>query len=185
VRVKGHNGAGKTTLLRIASGLIRPDGGTVTRRGLDPERDRRAYLAGLGYLSTGDRGLYARLSPRQHLELCADLALTTPDLRGGIVDRAIERFGLAAFVDRRVERSSTGQRQRVRLALAFLHEPVVVLLDEPANSLDDGGLVILSDALERLKRRGGGALWCAPSATDPPIPFDERHILEGAVLAPE
>jgi ABC-type multidrug transport system ATPase subunit len=105
--------------------------------------------------------------------------------RRAVVDRTIERCDLASFADRRVERVSTGQRLRLRLALTFLHEPAVVFLDEPAIALDDDGLIVLAAALERLKARGGGALWCAPSVTDPPIAFDERHVLEGAVLRPE
>src|SRR3954451_843654 len=78
VRIAGRNGAGKTTLLRIVVGLVRPDSGGVAIRGLHPELDRGEYLAQIGFLSTGDRGLYARLSARRHLDLCADLAMLRP-----------------------------------------------------------------------------------------------------------
>ena len=75
VSISGANGTGKTTLLRIAAGLIHPDSGEVALDGLHPERDRRAFLGRLGFLSAGDRTLYARLSPRRHLDLGARLAL--------------------------------------------------------------------------------------------------------------
>ena len=185
LRVKGANGAGKTTLLRIAAGLIRPDGGGVTLRGLDPEHDRRAYLSRLGFVSAGDRGLYPRLSVRRHLLLCADLGLLGADERRAAAERTIEAFAMGAFADRVAQRLSLGQRQRAKLAMAFLHEPDVVLLDEPANSLDDDGIALLAANLEALRARGGAALWCAPSATDPPLPFDERLVLRGGGLEPE
>jgi len=94
-------------------------------------------------------------------------------------------FSLGGFADREAQRLSLGQRQRLKLSLGFVHEPDVVLLDEPANSLDDEGIALLAENLERLKARGGAALWCAPSATDPPLPFDERLVLAGGALAPE
>jgi ABC-type multidrug transport system ATPase subunit len=185
VRIKGANGAGKTTLLRIAAGLLRPDAGLVSLAGRDPERQRRSFLRRLGFVSAGDRALYPRLSARRHLQLCADLALLGPEERRAAVDEAIAAFSLEEFADRGSQRLSLGQRQRVRLAMGFAHGPSVVLLDEPANSLDDDGIAALGGALERLRARGGAAVWCAPSATDPPLPFDERFVLTGGALVPE
>ena len=185
IRIKGANGAGKTTLLRIAAGLVRPDAGSVRLRDLHPERDRTSFVGAVGFLSAGDRGLYSRLSARRHLELAYDLSLAERRRRRPAVEAAIEQFALEPFAGRRVDRVSTGQRQRTRLALTFLHAPEVVLLDEPANSLDDAGIAVLGGALERLRERGGGAIWCAPSATDPPLPFDERFVLHDGALHPE
>ena len=185
VRIKGANGAGKTTLLRIASGLLRPDRGAVALGGLDPEHDRRAFLSRLGFVTAGDRGLYARLSVRRHLLLGADLGLLPVEDGRAAVERTIDAFAMGAFADRVAQRLSLGQRQRVKLALAFLHSPDVVLLDEPVNSLDDEGIALLSANLDALKSRGGAAIWCAPSATDPPLPFDERLVLEGGGLKSE
>jgi ABC-2 type transport system ATP-binding protein len=185
VRVKGANGAGKTTLLRVATGLVRPDGGAVTLRGLHPERDRRRFLERVGFLSAGDGGLYARLSSRRHLELGADLALIPRERRAAAIAAAMEAFELEDFAERRVQRISTGQRQRIRLAMAFLHRPDVLLLDEPANSLDDHGLALLHEQLDALRERGGAAVWCAPSAGEDDVSFDARYVLEGGALVPE
>jgi ABC-2 type transport system ATP-binding protein len=162
VSICGANGTGKTTLLRIAAGLIHADSGEVALDGLHPERDRRAYLGRLGFLSAGDRSLYARLSTRRHLDLGARLALIPVGNRAGAVERALGVFALDDYADRRVDRLSMGQRQRVRLAMTFVHDPALVLLDEPTNSLDQEGLDVLTAYLGQLRRRGGAAVWCAP-----------------------
>jgi ABC-type multidrug transport system ATPase subunit len=178
VAVSGANGIGKTTLLRIAAGLIHPDGGEVAIDGLHPERDRRAYLSRLGFLSAGDRGLYARLSARRHLDLAARLAFLPTRERAPSVERALDLFELDGNADRRVDRLSTGQRQRVRLAMTFVHNPELVLLDEPANSLDSDGLDVLARYLELVRERGGAAVWCAPDGGGVPAQADTMLRLE-------
>lgn len=180
----GRNGAGKTTLLRIAGGLIAPDSGDLRLAGLDPERERRAYQRRLGFLSAGNLGLYARLKVTDNLDLFAALALIPARQRGAAVERAIERFDLAELARSRADRLSTGQRQRVRLAVAFLHDPEVVLLDEPHTSLDDEGLAVLRGAIERHVEAGGAALWCSPTADGLPMDFDRMCRIEGGSLQP-
>jgi len=161
--VGGRNGVGKTTLLRIVAGLIAADHGEVSLDGLSPQRDRRRYQRRLGFLSAGDRGLYARLTVRHNLQLWARLALlSTSECETAVAD-SIEAFGLSELADGRADRLSLGQRQRVRLALAFLHSPRLVLLDEPANSLDDHGLSLIAATVTELHRRGGMTIWCSPN----------------------
>lgn len=162
----GRNGAGKTTLLRIAAGLIRPDAGTVHALGSDAEQDKRPFYRTVGFLSAGNSGLYARLTAGQHLDLVARIAFLPPAERDRSVTAAVERFALAELVSRRVDRLSMGQRQRVRLALAFLHDPRVILLDEPRNSLDPEGADLLVSAIERVTAAGGAALWVSPLGED-------------------
>jgi ABC-2 type transport system ATP-binding protein len=162
----GRNGVGKTTLLRIIAGLITADQGEVSLEGLRPHRDRRAYQARVGFLSAGDRGLYARLSVRQNLDLWARLALLPRGAAEEALRRSISMFGLNELADARVDRLSLGQRQRVRLAMAFLHSPHLVLLDEPANSLDDDGLALIAAAVTELNQAGGMAIWCSPNRPD-------------------
>jgi ABC-2 type transport system ATP-binding protein len=178
----GSNGAGKTTLLRIAAGLLAPDRGRVSALGLDCDRDRRAYQRAIGFLSAGDRGLQARLTVAQNLELWAALALIPRQRRRALVEAVIARFELAELRSRRVERLSMGQRQRVRLAGTFLHEPAVVLLDEPHTSLDELGLALLEDAAARVTSAGGVVLWCSPSPS-PALAADEAYLLhDGRVV---
>jgi ABC-type multidrug transport system ATPase subunit len=161
--VGGKNGVGKTTLLRIVAGLILAEEGGVKLNLLDPRRDRREYQQRIGFLSAGDRGLYARLSVRQNLELWARLAFLRGEQARATIAAMIDRFSLDDLVESRVDRLSLGQRQRVRLSMAFLHHPQLVMLDEPVNSLDEDGIALLCAALADLNSRGGSAIWCSPS----------------------
>lgn len=182
--VEGANGVGKTTLLRVAAGLIAPDRGSVHAYGLHPERDRGGFRRRVGLLSAGDKGLYARLTVRQNLEFWAALALLPAPRRREAIDRAIARFSLDELTHRRVDRISSGQRQRVRLAMTLLHDPGLILLDEPATSLDDDGIARLCVALGDVAARGGAALWCAPSGAAMSLPVDHRYVLTGGALEP-
>ena len=101
-----------------------------------------------------------------------------------MIERVREEFVLEPFWDQRVDRLSMGQRQRLRLALAFLHEPEAVLLDEPTTSLDEEGVAVMGTSLESLKARGGAALVCLPSGWDRIPAVDAEFVLEaGAVEA--
>jgi ABC-2 type transport system ATP-binding protein len=182
VHLSGRNGVGKTTLLRIASGLIAPDSGLVVLDGMHPARDRRDYAAAIGFLTAGDRGLIARLKVRQTLTLWARMALLPPAEIPGAVAAVSERFGLAEMLNNRLDRSSLGQRQRVRLALTFLHRPRVVLLDEPANSLDEEGVEQLNSAVDEVLSRGGAALWCSPGQDERLRSFTACYRLENGKI---
>jgi ABC-2 type transport system ATP-binding protein len=178
VLLTGRNGAGKTTLLRVASGLITPDSGEVTVRGLSPERSRREFHRRVALLSPGNSGLYARLSVRRHLDLAGRLALMARPERAEAVERVIDDFELRPLANGRVDRLSMGQRQRVRVAMAFLHQPLLVLLDEPGTSLDEPGVGVLNAAVSGLLERGGAAIWCEPAGSRSDFAFDRRLKLE-------
>lgn len=165
--IAGGNGAGKTTLLRIATGIILPDHGTVRFRGVDIEQDRASYQQAIGFLSAGDRGLYARLTVRQNLDFWGGLAGMARRQRRRRIGDVLAKFEIVEFADRRVDRLSMGQRQRVRLAMTFLHEPRIVFLDEPKTSLDEAGVSLLSAAVDRLIRQGGAVLWVSPEVEEP------------------
>jgi ABC-2 type transport system ATP-binding protein len=183
VHISGRNGVGKTTLLRIVTGRIMPDAGDLEIAGLNPERDRLEYQRQVAFLPAGDRGLYARLPVKRHLDFWCRVGFVPRAKRRILVADALERFNLASLADRRVDRLSMGQRQRVRLAHAFLGEPRLVLLDEPHGSLDDAGLALLDRALDELAARGGAALWCAPSV-DGRVRCDQRFQIEDRRVVP-
>jgi ABC-2 type transport system ATP-binding protein len=183
--IGGRNGAGKTTLLRIATAILTPDAGTVTIDGIPSDGNWRDYHRRIGFLSAGDRGLYARVSVRAHLDYCARIAFMPRARRGQAVDDAMVRFGLTELAKRRADRLSQGQRQRLRLALTLVHDPKVLLLDEPRNSLDDEGLNMLSDAIAEVLARGGAVIWCSPAGEEQPVGFDRRFIIEGGRLRPD
>jgi ABC-2 type transport system ATP-binding protein len=181
--IGGANGIGKTTLLRICAGLIAADGGMIDLDGLHPHRDRARYQSRVGFLAAGDRGLYARLTVMQHLRLWGRVSLLGRERLRSSIEWIADQLALGELIGQRMDRLSMGQRQRVRLAMAFLHKPDVVLLDEPLNSLDARGAEMLLGCLAELTGRGGGVIWCAPSVGEE-APFDLRLVLEGGRLRP-
>jgi ABC-2 type transport system ATP-binding protein len=175
--IGGRNGVGKTTLLRLAAGILLAQQGTVRMGELTPLDRGSRYNRQIGFLSAGDRGLYARLRVVQQLDYWARLAYVPRRIRSEVVDVNIDRFGLREFADRRVDRMSMGQRQRVRLAMAFLHEPKVILLDEPRNSLDDDGFLLLNEQVQSAAERGAAVLWCSPREEDQAVRCDASYSL--------
>jgi ABC-type Na+ transport system ATPase subunit NatA len=153
--IGGRNGAGKTTLLRLAAGILLPQRGSVRLGELTPSSKGGLYRRQIGFLSAGDRSLQARMRVSQQLDYWAQLAYVPRGRRAELVASSLQRFGLDELAERRVDRISQGQRQRIRLAMAFLHEPRVILLDEPRNSLDDDGYQLLGQQIERAAGEGG------------------------------
>jgi ABC-2 type transport system ATP-binding protein len=98
------------------------------------------------------------------------------------VARSLRRFDLEELAERRVDRMSMGQRQRIRLAMAFLHEPRVLLLDEPRNSLDEDGYELLGEQIERAAGDGAAVLWCSPRGEDRVLACDAGYTLEDGRL---
>jgi ABC-2 type transport system ATP-binding protein len=180
--VGGRNGIGKTTMLRVAAGLIEPDSGRAEVWGVAPDENRRRYQELVSFLPAGDRGLYARLTVRRQLEFWARIAMVPGERFRESVESAIETFELAELADRRVDRMSMGQRQRLRIAMTFLPEPEVVLLDEPLTSLDAEGAELLLAAIAQLLARDGALLWCSPSGEHLDISFDAHWMLERGTL---
>jgi ABC-type multidrug transport system ATPase subunit len=175
--VGGRNGVGKTTLLRLAAGILLPQRGSVRIGDLSPGAKGGRYRRQIGFLSAGDRSLQARMRVSQQLDYWGRLAYVPRERRAGRVAESLRRFGLEEFADRRVDRMSMGQRQRIRLAMAFLHEPRVILLDEPRNSLDDDGYGLLNDQIEQAAKRGATVLWCSPRGEDRVIECDASYTL--------
>ncbi|MFE6743262.1 ABC transporter ATP-binding protein [Streptomyces tubercidicus] len=135
VGLLGHNGAGKTTLMSIVAGLLRPDAGQVRVLGRDPVREPHQARRQLG-LAPQELGLYMPLTVRQNLLFFAELA----GLRGRTADRRIEEvaepLGLTDLLGRRASRLSGGQQRRVHTAMALVHRPPLLLLDEPTAGVD-------------------------------------------------
>ena len=131
----GPNGAGKTTTVRLLNGILRPDRGRALVLGLDPTIDPNGIRRRTGVL-TEHAGLDERLTARENLVLTGRmrrLDRRTVELR---TDELLERFGMADRADLLVQGTSTGQRKRLALARALLHDPDVLFLDEPTSGLD-------------------------------------------------
>jgi ABC-2 type transport system ATP-binding protein len=128
----GPNGSGKTTLLRMISGLLKPSAGQVRLLG-EPVRDNPRIYRRIGVMPEHEAA-YGFYTGRQLVELAAQLYGLNPS--GPPVGRAIETVGLTEVQKRAVSTYSRGMRQRIRLAAALVHEPEVLLLDEPLNGMD-------------------------------------------------
>lgn len=140
----GPNGAGKTTTLRMLSTVLRPTSGTATIAGHDVVREPLEVRRSIGYLS-GSTGLYARFTPRETLSFFGGLH----GMERGRLDRRIEEvldlLEIRSVADQRCERLSTGNRQRVSIARAIVHDPPVLIFDEPTLGLD----ILVAAALVR------------------------------------
>jgi len=136
VALIGHNGAGKSTLLRILATLLFPTRGRAALGGFDVERDGAGARGQLGYHTGGDEGFYQRLTGRENLAFFAAMNnLTGADAQHKITE-VTKRLGMSGDLDRQMRTLSTGMTHRLGLARALLHDPAVLLLDEPTRSLD-------------------------------------------------
>jgi ABC-2 type transport system ATP-binding protein len=149
----GPNGSGKTTTIRLLMGLYRPSAGRATISGLDCHSDGVALKRQVGYLPD-EPFLYPYLTGQELLELVAGLH----GFRGGEARRragaALERFGLQAESAAFTATYSLGMRKRLALAAALLHEPRVLILDEPQSGLDPRGARDMRDTVTALAREG-------------------------------
>jgi sodium transport system ATP-binding protein len=149
----GANGSGKSTTLRGICGLIRPDAGDALVDGIAISRNPKAVLRRLGVFPD-QFGLYGRMTAREHLIYFAHFH----GLRGRTLDRAIDRvvglLRMEDFIARRTRGFSQGQRMKVALARALIHEPPNLILDEPTRGLDVMSIRLLRETLRELRRGG-------------------------------
>ncbi len=131
----GPNGAGKTTTLRILAGILTPTAGRALVSNIDVAVNPLEVRRRLGFL-TNTTGLYGRLTGRELLEYFARLFQLPPEVADARIAGLVRELDLAPFFGRRCEGLSTGERQRLSIARAVLHDPAVLVLDEPTAGLD-------------------------------------------------
>ena len=149
----GPNGAGKSTLLRILWTILRPDAGTAQVGGMDVVAHPQAVRRGIGIMPHG-ANLYGNLTGRENVAYFASLhGLAGDDLERAVA-RALRLLDIERIADRRAKGFSQGERTRVALARALVHDPQTLILDEPTNGLDVGAIRALRDVVR--ERRDAG-----------------------------
>lgn len=147
----GLNGAGKTTTIRMLLGMIRPSGGYAQVLGTRVRPGETRPWAAVGYM-VEDPHAYPELTVKEYLEAARRLYPGTP---ASAVSQVIERLRLGAYINRRAATLSHGNAQRLGLAKALIHNPRLLILDEPANGLDPAGIVEIRELLIELTNGGG------------------------------
>jgi sodium transport system ATP-binding protein len=158
VGLLGPNGAGKTTALRILAGILTPDAGRAAVAGNDVGAEALAAKGRIGFLS-GDTQLYQRLTPREVLFYFGRLYGLAAQRLATRVSMLIDELEMGPYADRPCGTLSSGQKQRANLARAFLHEPDVLILDEPTTALDVVSGHFIVEAIRRQRALGRAILF--------------------------
>lgn len=149
----GPNGAGKTTTMRILATLIRPDSGTARLNGADILTEETAVRSQLGFL-TGDLKLEQCFTPDYLFDFFSDLHGVDPEIQKQRKKALFSRFGITDFAQTKVAELSQGMRQKVSLVVSLVHDPHVIIFDEPTNGLDVITAKVVTDFLLELKVQG-------------------------------
>jgi sodium transport system ATP-binding protein len=180
----GANGAGKTTALRCLATLLQPTGGTASVAGFDIRTDPLQVRRNLGFLAAS-MGLYQRLTARELLMYFGSLQEIPDGERKERVEEMIAFFDLTSFADRLCGKLSTGQRQRVSIARAILHDPPALVLDEPTLGLD----VLSGDVIYRFiasaRDRGRAVIFSTHQMSEVELLADRVGIIAGGRLVQE
>ncbi len=179
----GPNGAGKTTTLRILATLLSPDLGDVRIAGLDALTEQRQIRRLIGYVAQ-EVAIDKILTGRELLKLQGDLYHLRPQLRNQRIDQLIDMLGMDPWVDRRCGTYSGGMRRRLDLAAGLLHDPQLLILDEPTVGLDIESRAVIWDVLRRLREEGTTVLLSTHYLEEVEALADRMAIIDaGTVIA--
>ena len=146
----GQNGAGKTTTVRMLTALLTPTHGWAQVNGYDVVKQATAVRASVGVL-TEQHGLYVRMTSQEYLDFFGEVYRLDPATRDARIKYLLDYFGLSEAANKRVGEYSKGMRQKLALARALMHEPPVLLLDEPTSAMDPESARLVRDEIARLK----------------------------------
>jgi sodium transport system ATP-binding protein len=179
----GPNGAGKTTTLRIICTLLAPDAGSVEVLGFDTRTAAEKVRRRVGVV-TADIGVYPRLSARENIAYFAELSGVLDGELKRRVDAVIDRLDMASFAKQRAESLSSGQKQKVAIARAIVHDPEVLMFDEPTSNLDVLASRDIRDFMVESRGRGKCVIFSTHVLHDAERLCDRVTILhEGRVVA--
>ena len=179
----GANGAGKTTTLRMLSTVISPTSGTARVLGHDIVKDPAGVRRSMGFFSTST-ALYPRLTARETIEFFARINQYPKDKVKERVEALIKRFGISEYADVRVEKLSTGMKQKVSIARAVAHNPRIVIFDEPTIGLDVLNALEVVQAIRELRDDGRTIIFSTHIMTEAEKLCDRIAIIhKGRILA--
>lgn len=154
VGLLGENGAGKTTLLRMIATLLEPTEGTIKVAGYDTVQEPMEVKKRIGVLFGGETGLYDRLTAQENLEYFAVLyGLSAHETKTRISQLAVQ-FGMKEFMNRKLGGFSKGMRQKIAIARTLIHDPDIILFDEPTTGLDITSANVFRQLIHQLRKEG-------------------------------
>lgn len=179
----GPNGAGKTTTVRMLTSILKPSSGSATVAGYDIVTQPDQVRASVGVL-TEHHGLYLRTSGEEYLDFFGDLYGVPKDVRHKRIKNLLERFGLADAGDRHIGGYSKGMRQKLALIRSMLHDPPVLLLDEPTSAMDPQSAKQVRDAIADLRQDNRAIILCTHNLAEAEELADSIAIVrKGRIIA--
>jgi len=183
VALLGPNGAGKTTTVRMLAGILAPTAGRATVSGLDVARSPRQVRQRVGVL-TEVPGLYLRMQAMEYLDFFGQLYGLGASQRQARAAALLSRFGMAEAVDKRLSEYSKGMRQKLALIRAMLHDPQVLLLDEPTSAMDPQSARLVRDAIAGLRDEQRAVVLCTHNLAEAEALADRIAIIRrGRIIA--
>ncbi|MCE9646400.1 MAG: ABC transporter ATP-binding protein [Chloroflexi bacterium] len=178
----GQNGAGKTTTVRMLTALLNPSRGWARVAGFDVVKNGHDVRASVGVL-TEQHGLYMRMTAVEYLDFFGQVYSLSPSLRQARSDHLLQYFGLTEASRRRIGEYSKGMRQKLALARAMMHDPGVLLLDEPTSAMDPESARLVRDEIARLKSSKRTIVICSHNLTEVESLADQIAIIyRGRIL---
>lgn len=161
----GPNGAGKTTAMKLGAGLVTPTSGRVLIDGFDIQKEPLTAKRFIGFIPDNPY-IYETLTGREFLHYCAGLYTMTPRETLDAVARLLDLFQISDWADRRAGQYSHGMKQRIVMASAFLHNPKIILIDEPMVGLDPAAMRLVKKVLRDFVERGGAVFLSTHTLSD-------------------
>jgi len=179
----GPNGAGKTTTVRMLTSVLRPTSGTARVGGHDVIKEAQHVRSAVGIL-TEDHGLYARMPAVEYLDFFGQLYFMEMETRRQRIDGLLEQFGLFDERHRRIGEYSKGMRQKLALARALLHNPPVLLLDEPTSAMDPESARLVRNSIKALRSAERAIIICTHNLAEAEELADQIAIIRrGKIIA--
>lgn len=182
VGLLGENGAGKTTTLRMISTMLKISGGKISVNGIDVATSPVEVRNEIGILFGGDVGLYERLTGRENIKYFADLYGMAKEDSTKRINELAKAFGMEDYIDTPVSKYSRGMKQKVSISRSIIHEPSVMLFDEPSTGLDVSAARVIQDFILKCKEENKTILFSSHSMKEVEKLCDRVIIINKGIL---